>query len=237
MTLASLNGMNIPSAVLDPGARTQSFWRYFNDENSPFLTKITSIALAALVTFAVGYAIGSTLLTLSLISSVGILSTICLNQEKTILILKRQISSVQALDLFTLVRFQPLDLGNRESITGDIDFIAANELGTPKWGFDKYGRQFYAMQLVDDIHATSHVLTIYQKYITGDTWYVCGPDGFGRGPLTQEIKNKVIQIFQYLDPDYSLVGSNDLSDLSDFSGEIDDSDSDSESGYPVMELD
>ncbi|MBX7067124.1 MAG: hypothetical protein K1X28_07825 [Parachlamydiales bacterium] len=208
-------GPRINPVVLDPANRTensslmQRIYTYFKDESNPILIKISLAALGALTALAAGVALGNILLTFSAISVVVILGTALEANRLKEETLARQISALQlrhmmsGQDRFLNRNLPELDIGDRESPTGDI-IIQAEEVPAPKRGTDKYGRQFYAFQ-VESIEGNRHVVVLFQKYTTGDVWHVSGPEDFVQGPLNDAAKDQIAHaLFERDHPRYNI---------------------------------
>lgn len=107
--------------------------------------------------------------------------------------------------------FPTLDLGERESETGEINFIRSDEAQGPRKGVDKYGRRFYAFTVERRGNAPltnpppSHVVVVYQKYLSGDVWAVSGPEGLAVGELTWEGRDKITKILRRTDADFEIL--------------------------------
>lgn len=213
----------INPAVLETSVQSanmmQRMYDYFKDEENPILLKISLAALSVIAAIAAGYALGNVVLTLSGISVVVILGTVLetsrLQQEE----LKRQIASLQTTHLmsgqnrFIDERCPIIDIGDRESPSGDIDFLQPDEVRSPKRGTDKYGRKFFAFQIESNEVDATHVVTLFQKYTTGDVWHISGPQDFAQGPLNDAAREQVeLLLFGNDHPRYHLVNQPDLPD-------------------------
>lgn len=210
----------ISPAVLEPTTQTantmQRVYDYFKDQNNPILIKIGLAALSVIAAIAAGYALGNVVLTLSGISAVVILGTVLETNRLEQQALKKQIASLEVTHLmsgqnrFLDERLLIIDIGERESESGDIDFLRPDEVQNPKRGTDKYGRQFYAFLIESNEDDARHVVVLFQKYTTGDVWHISGPEDFAQGPLNEAAKEQIEHLLFVQDhPRYHLVNQPD----------------------------
>ncbi|MBX7067123.1 MAG: hypothetical protein K1X28_07820 [Parachlamydiales bacterium] len=220
MLVVPLAASRISQAVLDPAnlsinsSLTQRLYNYFKDPSNPVLIKISLIAIGVLAILAAGYFLGMTLLPLSIVVILGAAFEVNrLRQEESMADLKREMASLRlryllsGQDRFLDDVVEVLDIGDRESPTGDIDFIQLDEVPRPRRGVDKYGRQFYAFHIESNEDDFPQVIVLFQKYTTGDVWHISGPPDFARGVLNEGARDQIVQlIFDHNHPRYHLPG-------------------------------
>lgn len=186
-------------------------YEYFQNPENSSLLKICSAALAALATLAIGFSLGSVLLFTSMMTSVVVL-TAGMESERvadqaTIQAQKREIAHLQVAgliggELTINATFAELNLGDRESATGAIDFLQLDEVRDLRNGVDKYGRHFYAIPLEKRSDRSRHLIVFYEKYVSGDTWEVVGPPDLLQGPITDEGKAIIGPLVNGVHPAY-----------------------------------
>jgi hypothetical protein len=199
ITAAAPNPHVIAPRLLNPDSSGPLSWirtvyNLFQDDN-PLIVKVVTAAAAAFATLGVGYLLGSTFLFTSMMATIvvlaGYMESKDIQNEATIQAQKREIANFEAFDLLLGqhvidMAFQVLDLGDRESATGAIDFLQPNEVRTPKRGVDKYGRRFFALPLRKISDLSRHLLVLHEKHVSGDAWEVVAPQDLFRGTLTPE---------------------------------------------------
>jgi hypothetical protein len=86
-----------------------------------------------------------------------------------------------------------LDLGNRNGVTGYIDFLEPTDLSAPMMrGTDEHGRPFVALRLERTrprsrgraARSSVKVETIFRRYVTGKTWTSGGASWIAGGALS-----------------------------------------------------
>lgn len=175
---------------------------------SPYVSMATKIAIVAtLVLSILAAALSMGLIAATIAAS---FFGVVIGSTRVLQDLKRENASLKV-DLMMsfapvrLTQFLTLDLGDRESETGEINFIQINEVQAPKKGVDKYGRQFYAFTVERRRDLSPHVLVIYQKYPSSDVWAVSGPEGIKTEELTAEGRYKIGCILRRNDADFEIL--------------------------------
>lgn len=181
-------------------------YEYFQKPENSSLLKICSAALAAFATLTAGYLLGNVLLITSMVTTVVVLAAGMESEriadQATIQAQKREIAHLEVVGLMggkeaVNDNFEELDLGDRESATGALDFLELNEVTVPKRGIDKYGRHFYAFSLEKRSDHSRHLLVFYEKYTSGVDWEAIGPQDLLQGALTSEGRATISSLFNH----------------------------------------